>query len=229
MDNQPLLDLVRWVRFRWQLNPKIAVGDTKYGTAINIAGLEDDGIRAFLPTMNPSRSKKLYSLDRFTYDAERNIYVCPQGQELHCLGRSNTMGHWNYRADSKICNQCPVKSKCTTGKSGRSIARSYYQDYLDKVKTYVGTEAYKKALRKRQVWVEPLFGEGKQWHQMRYFRLRRLKKVNIESLIRAAGQNIKRLLKHKFTPSRPPAQESRATLTVLELFLGINITLMSFE
>lgn len=171
--------------------------------------------------MNPSRSNKFYSLDRFTYDAKRNIYICPQGQELHSLGRSNTMGHWSYRADPKICNECPVKSKCTIGKSGRSIAWSYYQDYLDKVKTYVGTEAYKKALRKRQVWVEPLFGEGKQCHQIRKFRLRRLKKVNIESLIRAAGQNIKRLFKRKNTHSCPPAQENRVALVIPKRFLDI--------
>ena len=69
-------------------------------------------------------------------------------------------------------------------------------------------------MRKRQVWVEPLFGEGKQWHQMRWFRLRRLRKVNIEGLMRAAGQNIKRLLKHQNEPARPLAQENSQTLRV---------------
>jgi transposase len=29
MDNTPMLDLVRWVRFRWRAHPAIAVGDTK--------------------------------------------------------------------------------------------------------------------------------------------------------------------------------------------------------
>jgi hypothetical protein len=55
----------------------------------------------------------------------------------------------------------------------------------------------RKALRKRQVWVELLFGEGKQWHQMTRFRLRGLAKVNIEGAMKAAGQNIKRLLNAK--------------------------------
>src|SRR5687768_2773000 len=32
MDNMPMLDLVRWARFRWKLHPQIGVGDTKYGT-----------------------------------------------------------------------------------------------------------------------------------------------------------------------------------------------------
>ena len=59
---------------------------------------------------------------------------------------------------------------------------------------YHATEAYKKAMRKRQVWVEPLFAEAKEWHGLRRFRLRGLAKVNIEGLLIAAGQNLKRLL-----------------------------------
>jgi hypothetical protein len=51
-------------------------------------------------------------------------------------------------------------------------------------------------MRKRGVWVEPLFGEAKQFHRLRRFRLRRLQKVNIEGLMVAAGQNLKRLLKY---------------------------------
>lgn len=49
-------------------------------------------------------------------------------------------------------------------------------------------------MRKRQVWVESLFGEGKQWHEMERFRLPGLQKVNVEGAMKAAGQNIKRLL-----------------------------------
>jgi transposase len=48
MDNTPMLDLARWVRFRWHLHPAIAVGDTRYGTTANIVGVEHDGIRAYL-------------------------------------------------------------------------------------------------------------------------------------------------------------------------------------
>ena len=59
---------------------------------------------------------------------------------------------------------------------------------------YHATEAYKKAMRKRQVWVEPLFAEAKDWHGLRRFRLRGLLNVNIEGLLIAAGQNLKRLL-----------------------------------
>ena len=49
-------------------------------------------------------------------------------------------------------------------------------------------------MRKRAVWVEPLFGEAKDWHGLRRFRLRGLWKVNCEGLLVAAGQNLKRWL-----------------------------------
>lgn len=68
---------------------------------------------------------------------------------------------------------------------------------------YQETEAYKKALRKRSMWVEPLFGEAKEWHGLRRFRLRRLWRVNAETLLTAAGQNLKRLLSRAGWGRRP--------------------------
>ena len=54
--------------------------------------------------------------------------------------------------------------------------------------------SYKKAIRKRQVWVEPLFAEAKEWHGLRRLRLRGLLNANIQGLLIAAGQNLKRFL-----------------------------------
>lgn len=203
MDNTPMLDLARWVRFRWQLHPEIAVGDAKYGTVENITGLEQDGIRAYVPITDTGRRTGFYPADSFHYDAERDLFSCPQGHELPLYKRGNSELEFVYRADARICNACPVKVQCTDSKSGRYLRRSFFQEYLDRVKHYHQTEAYKKAMRKRQVWVEPLFGEGKQWHRLRQFLLRGLEKVNIQGLITAAGQNIKRLLSRKTWKPRP--------------------------
>src|SRR5437667_9862275 len=46
---------------------------------------------------------------------------------------------------------CPLKAQCTTSKQGRSLCRSVDEQYLDRVRGYHGTEAYKNAYRKRQV------------------------------------------------------------------------------
>jgi hypothetical protein len=56
-----------------------------------------------------------------------------------------------YRAAATVCNACPVKTKCTTSDHGRKVQRSFYADYLEKVRGYHATEAYQKAIRKRQV------------------------------------------------------------------------------
>jgi hypothetical protein len=71
------------------------------------------------------------------------------------------------------------------------VHRSFYADYLDKVRGYHTAKTYQKALRKRQVWVEPLFAEAKEWHGLRRLRLRGLVNANIQGLLTAAGQNLK--------------------------------------
>jgi hypothetical protein len=74
---------------------------------------------------------------------------------------------------------------------------------LERVRSYHATEEFAKAMRKRQVWVEPLFGEGKAWHGLGRFRLRGLPRVNMEALLIAAGQNLKRLLRCQGWGRRP--------------------------
>ena len=196
MDNTPMLDMVDWVCSKWSLSPTTVTTDAKYGTAPNIAGLEKAGIKAFVPIPDISNRTGYYHSDQFQYNAERNHYVCPQGQILKLHARRRGEQVISYRADSQICNACPVKHECTNSKSGRHIFRSFHQEYIERVKGYHETDEYQKSMRKRGVWVEPLFGEAKQFHQLTRFRLRRLKKVNIEGLMVAAGQNIKRLLKY---------------------------------
>ena len=196
-DNTPLLDLVDWVLSRWKIQPKLAVGDTKYGTVPNIVGLEERGIKAYLPTSDFSQRTKYYPAKFFQYDTEKDQYICPQRQILPLVSRRTSEQVLVYKPKAKVCNACPVKSQCTGSKSGRHIFRSFFQEYLDKVETYRQTEAYLKAIRKRNLWVEPLFGEAKEFHGLRRFRLRRLRKVNIEGVMVAAGQNLKRLIKHR--------------------------------
>jgi hypothetical protein len=113
------------------------------------------------------------------------------------FSRRSTEKNYVYRAKAKVCNACPVKPECTDSKSGRHIFRSFYQEILDQAAADRQTEEYQKAMRKRGVWVEPLFGEAKQFHRLRCFRLRGLLKVNIEGVLTAAGQNLKRLIKFK--------------------------------
>jgi len=203
MENQPMLDLLRRVIFRWRVHPQRVIADTTYGTAENIHAIEESGIRAYTPLPDWEQRTPYYGASHFTYDAERDVYLCPQGATLRRRKANTTRQCVHYRADAVVCNACLVKAACTAGTSGRQIVRSFHAAYLDRVRGYHTTEAYKKAMRKRKVWIEPLFGEAKQWHGMRQFRLRGLMKVNMEGLFIAAGQNLKRLLRAKGWGRRP--------------------------
>lgn len=211
MENQPMLDLVFRTCFRWKLRPRQVTGDRKYGTEENIIALERQHIRAYLAL--PDHRTTCFSSDRFRYVADRDVYLCPAGKELHFAPWHSTERTLRYRAYGSDCNSCPLKAQCTIGKQGRSLCRSVDEEVLDRVRSYHETEAYKKAYRKRTVWVEPLFAEGKDWHGMRRFRLRRLWRVNCEALMIASGQNLKRLLKRRGWGRLPcPAEAMYAPL-----------------
>jgi transposase len=193
-ENQPALDLLWWVRFRWKLRPRHVTGDTKYGTVANIVAIEDQHILAYVPLSAVGQRAGMFGEQDFRYDAGGDVYRCPGGATLRFLSQCATTQRRIYAAPAAACAACSLRDQCTTSKRGRRIGRSLEADKLDRVRSYHATESYKKAMRKRQVWVEPLFAEAKDWHGLRRFRLRGLEKVNGEALLIAAGQNLKRLL-----------------------------------
>jgi transposase len=194
-ENRPMLDLLWRTVFRWRFRPHHVTGDARYGTRENVAAIEKAAIKAYLAIPNfDFRNTGLFGPGHFRYDTQGDYYVCPAGQTLRFQNKDHRNRRRRYWVSPKICNACTLKAGCTTSDHGRILYRPFDEDFYDRVRCYRGTEPYEKALRKRGVWVEPLFGEAKEWHGMDRFRLRRLKKVNIEALMVAAGQNVKRLV-----------------------------------
>lgn len=191
---QPACDLLQQSCFRWKLRPRQVTGDSAYGTLEIITALEQAGIRAYVPLAESDVRRPGFTRADFTYDAVHDHYRCPEGQVLTRRNRVGASGFTLYRAGSQVCQACPSKARCTPSRRGRAIQRHDNEGYRDRVRAYHETEAYQKAMRKRGVWIEPLFGEAKSWHGLGRFRLRGLEKVNIEALLVASGQNIKRLL-----------------------------------
>jgi hypothetical protein len=199
-ENRPMLDLLWRTAFRGKIRPHHVTGDGMYGTVENIAAVEESGIRAYLGLHEAGgRGSNFFPKRVFTYDAENDLCLCPAGETLRALGdaqdrRSRGKVVTYHRARGSVCAACSLKPRCTTNKNGRSLRRGPGEEYIDLLRAYTQTEPYQKAIRKRKVWIEPLFAEGKLWHGMRRFRMRTLEKVNAEALMTATGQNIKRLL-----------------------------------
>ncbi len=205
-ENLPMLEMLFRSRFRWRLRPRSVTGDAAYGTRENVAAIEKAGIRAYVALPEQGKRTSLFTIEAFAYDAERDVYVCPRGETLRRQGRDRRGGYVRYAAKASSCDACPLKNKCTKREKGRWVSRGLEEEHLERARAYRDTEPYRKALRKRAVWVEPLFAEAKGWHGAGRFRLRRLEKVNAEALMTASGQNVKRLLAFGTKGPRRPAQ-----------------------
>jgi hypothetical protein len=178
------------------------------------------GIHAYVPLPDWEQHSPSCGASKFTYDAEHDSYVCPNGQVLRRTYTSEADQRILYRAQASACRTCPLRVHCTPGKkSGRSVWRSFGEEYVERVQAYRLTAAYQKALRTRTVWVAPLFAEAKEWHGLRRFRLRRLWRVNSEALMIAAGQNLKRLLAQCGWGRRPLPSEAALAVAHCAVFV----------
>lgn len=202
-DNQPAVDLLWRTRFRWKLRPRQITGDSKYGTAENVVAIEDQGIRAYMPLSEAGHRPGSFTDADFAYDAAADAYRCPGEATLRFLSECSRTRRRIYQAPAADCNGCSLREQCTSSSRGRRVSRRLEEDALDRVRAHHATDSYAKAMRKRKIWVEPLFAEAKEWHGLRRFRLRGAEKVNIQAQLIAAGQNLKRLLSRRGWGRRP--------------------------
>lgn len=171
MENVPLRDLLRRVCFRRKVWPE-QVLDITYGTAGNIVAVENAGIQAFFPLPDFDARTPFFGKGAFTYDAQTDTYRCPGDPPLRFRKHKYTARERVCQVPAAVCTACPLKARCTPSAKGRQVTRSFNEAYLERVCSYHATAAYQKAMRKRQVWVEPLFAGAKAWHGLRRLRLR---------------------------------------------------------
>ena len=203
MENQPFLDMLWRACFRWQLRPDQVTGDTTYGTVENIVAVEDQGIRAYVPLPDFDQRTPFYGASRFTYDPERDEYRCPKARCSADGQPSTPKASWSTgptpRPATPARSRRPAPRAARGGRSSGPCTPSTSTACAPTTRP----PPTRRRWRKRKVWVEPLFGEAKDWHGLRRFRLRRLWKVNVEALLIATGQNLKRLLRKRGWGRRP--------------------------
>ena len=64
-----------------------------------------------VPQSAHDRTKAELKRDAFTYDEQRDVYLCPNGKELRRkrLYRSGSGLFWEYWAEKKDCGCCPLR------------------------------------------------------------------------------------------------------------------------
>jgi transposase len=174
--------------------PHQVVADSHYGTSEVYRYLAERGVEAVIRPRRTNNRPGFLTADDFTYDREKDCYVCPQGEVLKLKGYQRTVHRKAYVADKEVCDTCPLRAKCTTSKQhGRMITR-FIDDYYEQADRLVQSERGKQFLRQRQTVIEGVFGEAKSFHLLHRALFRGKVKLRIQLLLTAAVLNLKRLL-----------------------------------
>jgi hypothetical protein len=127
-ERQVRIEQLRRTLFRRKLRPHRLIADAEYGTGRNVHAIEELAIRAFVPLHEGDTSSPFYCHTMFTYDAEQDVYHCPQGTVLKFRHRDDQNERWLYRATASACNAYSCKSACTSSTQGRLAGRSFHAE-----------------------------------------------------------------------------------------------------
>ena len=188
---------------RFGLKPDRLAADTAYGSAATLDWIVNDKkIAPHIPVFDKSRRDDgTFWREDFTFDKERNVYVCPPGKVLTTTGRVHDGETLLYRARTADCGPCPLKARCCPKEpSARSRAASTRRLAMLPVR-WPGTEAFEQSRRDRKR-VEMLFAHLKRILRLGRLRLRGPRGAQDEFTLAAIAQNLRRLAKLVVRP--PP-------------------------
>ena len=148
------------------------LADKGYHSGRELKACQELGATSFI-SPKESSSKKAnpdFAMEAFKYDPKEDTYTCPNNALMKTTGtwyyKNQKNGRIPYQVKhykTKACNGCPLRTQCTTNKSGRIIERTEYQEYVDQNNQRVNENP--EYYRQRQQIIEHQFGTLKRhWH-----------------------------------------------------------------
>ena len=184
------------------IKPEWLVGDTAYGSAPNLDWLvNEQKIAPYIPVIDKSkREDGTFSRDDFSFDKERDIYICPAGKILTTTRKVVNDDQFLYRAVKRDCNVCSLKMRCCPKEPARKVPRSIYEEARDVARACAKADDYAQSRHDRKK-VEMLFAHLKRILRLVRLRLRGPSGAQFEFTLAAIAQNLRRLAK---LSARPP-------------------------
>jgi transposase len=177
-----------------ELQQTAVVADKGYYNASEVRRCVDAGITPLIPQTDTSANTKLglFGKSRFTYDAKRDVYVCPGQQELTYRFRTEELGRGLKYYRARGCKACALKKQCTRNQGNRTITREDNEELMAAMAEGLKREPGKYALRKQLA--EHPFGTIKRAFGYDHFLLKGLAKVRTEWSLITLAYNFKRVL-----------------------------------
>jgi transposase len=189
---------------RFGIVPERLAADTAYGSAAALNWIiNEKKIVPHIPVIDKSkREDGTFSREDFTFDKDRNVYICPADKTLTTTGTVDEDDQLRYMASKRNCDVCPLKMQCCPKEPARKILRSIYEEARNVARALAKTEAFERSSRDRKR-VEMLFAHLKRILRLGRLRLRGPCGAQFEFTLAAIAQNLRRLAKLVARP--PPA------------------------
>lgn len=178
------------------------VGDRGYGSEAAILRCVERDVEPWLARRETINTHGGFSRNEFTYVADRDLYLCPAGQELHRFRFQPGPDGAAYRPRAGTCRDCQLRSQCVSGTSDRVIRRSDHIELVEAMQARLSTRRGRALLRRRHIVSERINADAKAKHGMARAQFRGRAKMRIQALLTAAVLNLKQLV------ARGPAAQS---------------------
>jgi len=171
--------------------------DGGYCSGRNLQYAVEEGFDLYLPLGKGGGHVPDEAFNRhvFEYDSQRDVYVCPAGQELRYSGQRvrNGLRIRRYSGSSAVCGNCVLRMSCTKRRYRRLDISEYYQ-YEQTMKAKMASRSGRLMSVLRRCLVEPVFGNIKFNLGFDRFGLRTLTKVSGEFYLICIAHNLKKIL-----------------------------------
>ncbi|MDP5129608.1 MAG: IS1182 family transposase [Paraglaciecola sp.] len=172
------------------------LADKGYYSRSDIKEILDSGAVALVPKGDTSGAdrKGLYNLALFKYNQEKDIYICPAGNELQNRFTTVEDGlELQMYFNCIACRDCSQRAKCTTSKSAaRRIRRWVHESEMENMQAKLDAAPQTATIRKQTV--EHPFGTIKMWMGATHFLMRRFTNVSTEISLHILAYNLKRMI-----------------------------------
>ena len=170
------------------------VADRGYYSNSEVSRCVGQGITPYIAKADTSANSKqgLYGKSRFTYDAGKDVYVCPAGAALTYRFNTQEKGRELRYYRTSDCQHCALKKQCTRNRGNRTITREENEHLMEAMAARVAA-APEKMKRRKQLCEHP-FGTIKRWMGYTYFLVKGLEKVRTEWSLITLAYNLKRVL-----------------------------------
>lgn len=169
-------------------------GDASYGTSDIVERLENADVEANVKVQEPTPPKKgFFSKSEFVVDLDKQTVQCPRGILVQ-IRPSNAKQFVGVAAFAEHCVACPLRDRCTTSKSGRTMRISKNERTLQRNRARQRDPRWKAKYRATRPKVERKIAHlMRRRHGGRCARVRGCQRVRADFALLCAAANLRRL------------------------------------